>query len=81
LLGLKGIRVEDPELLGDAWEQAFAADRPVVIEVLTDPEIPLLPPFPGGREKAASMRQALAEEPGSRALELLDTYTGQEERP
>lgn len=81
LLGFTGIRVEDPELLGDAWERAFAADRPVVIEVLTDPEVPLLPPFPGGKEKAESMRKALAEEDGGgRALRLLDTYTGQEER-
>ncbi|MCU1565869.1 MAG: thiamine pyrophosphate-requiring protein [Pseudarthrobacter sp.] len=81
LLGLTGIRVEDPELLADAWDRAFAADRPVVIEVLTDPEVPLLPPFPGGKEKAESMRKALAEEDnGGRALDLLDTYTGQEER-
>src|SRR5919107_1611642 len=81
LLGFTGIRVEDPELLGDAWERAFAAERPVVIEVLTDPEIPLLPPFPGGREKADSMRKALSEEEGgSRALDLLDTYVSHEER-
>jgi pyruvate dehydrogenase (quinone) len=81
LLGFTGIRVDDPELLADAWERAFAADRPVVIEVLTDPEVPLLPPFPGGKEKADSMRKALAEEDGGgRALDLLDTYTGQEER-
>lgn len=82
LLGLKGIRVEDPELLGDAWEQAFAADRPVVIEVLTDPEVPLLPPFPAGKEKAASMRKGLAaEDDGGRAAGLLDTYVSHEERP
>jgi pyruvate dehydrogenase (quinone) len=81
LLGFTGIRVEDPELLAGAWERAFAADRPVVIEVLTDPEVPLLPPFPSGKEKAESMRKALAEEDGGgRALDLLDTYTGQEER-
>ncbi|WP_258804901.1 thiamine pyrophosphate-requiring protein [Pseudarthrobacter sp. NS4] len=82
LLGLRGIRVEDPELLGDAWEQAFAADRPVVIEVLTDPEIPLLPPFPAGKEKADSMRKGLAaEDDGGRAAGLLDTYVSHEERP
>ncbi|RDV08658.1 thiamine pyrophosphate-requiring protein [Arthrobacter sp. RT-1] len=82
LLGLQGIRVEDPDQLGDAWEQAFAADRPVVIEVLTDPEVPLLPPFPAGKEKAESMRKGLAaEDDGGRAAELLDTYVSQEERP
>ena len=74
--------MEDPELLGDAWEQALAADRPVVIEVLTDPEIPLLPPFPAGKEKADSMRKGLAaEDDGGRAAGLLDTYVSHEDRP
>ncbi len=44
LIGLRGIRVEDPELVGAAWERAIAADRPVVLEVITDPEVPPLPP-------------------------------------
>jgi pyruvate dehydrogenase (quinone) len=43
-LGLKGIRVEQPDKLGTAWDEAFAADRPVVLEVLTDPNVPPLPP-------------------------------------
>jgi pyruvate dehydrogenase (quinone) len=81
LLGLTGIRVEAPEQLADAWERAFAADRPVVIEVLTDPDVPLLPPFPAGAEKAENMRTALAAEgeDGSGALRLLEIYTDQEE--
>lgn len=82
LLGLEGILVDDPEDLGDAWDRAFAADRPVVIEVLTDPEVPLLPPFPAGREKADSMRKGLdAEDDAGHARALLDTYAAQEERP
>jgi pyruvate dehydrogenase (quinone) len=44
LLGLKGIRVEKPEQVGPAWDEALAASRPVVIEALTDPEVPTLPP-------------------------------------
>jgi len=44
LIGLKGIFVDDPEDLGSAWEEALAADRPVVLEVKTDPEIAPLPP-------------------------------------
>jgi pyruvate dehydrogenase (quinone) len=44
LLGLQGIRVEKPEDIGPAWDQALAATRPVVYEVLTDPEVPTLPP-------------------------------------
>lgn len=44
LLGLKGIRVESPEQVGPAWDEALAADRPVVYEAVTDPEVPPLPP-------------------------------------
>jgi pyruvate dehydrogenase (quinone) len=44
LVGLKGIRVDDPERLASAWDEAFAADRPVVLEVVTDPDVPPLPP-------------------------------------
>lgn len=44
LVGLKGIYVDDPKGLGEAWGQALSADRPVVLEVKTDPEIAPLPP-------------------------------------
>ncbi len=44
LLGLKGIFVDHPDHVADAWREAFAADRPVVLEAFTDPEIPPLPP-------------------------------------
>jgi pyruvate dehydrogenase (quinone) len=44
LLGLKGIRVDSPEQVGPAWDEALAADRPVVFEAITDPEVPPLPP-------------------------------------
>lgn len=44
LIGLKGIFVDNPDRLGAAWDEALAADRPVVLEVKTDPEVPPLPP-------------------------------------
>ncbi|MFI4909528.1 MAG: thiamine pyrophosphate-requiring protein [Steroidobacterales bacterium] len=44
LLGLKGIFVNDPARLGPAWEEALAADRPVILECYTDPNVPPLPP-------------------------------------
>jgi pyruvate dehydrogenase (quinone) len=43
-LGLQGIRVEAPDEVGPAWEQALAAELPTVIDVVTDPEVPPLPP-------------------------------------
>jgi pyruvate dehydrogenase (quinone) len=44
LLGLEGIAVDDPNALGDAWDRALAADRPVILEARTDPNVPPLPP-------------------------------------
>jgi pyruvate dehydrogenase (quinone) len=44
LVGLKGIRVESPEQVGPAWDEALSSDRPVVYEAITDPEVPPLPP-------------------------------------
>lgn len=44
LIGLRGIFVDSPQLLGSAWEQALASEIPIVLEVKTDPEVPPLPP-------------------------------------
>ncbi len=44
LIGLKGIYVDLPDRVATAWEEALAADRPVVIEFKTDPDVPPLPP-------------------------------------
>ena len=43
-LGLQGIRVDDPEKLEEAWRTAFAAKKPIVLDVMTDPNVPPLPP-------------------------------------
>ncbi|WP_282342333.1 thiamine pyrophosphate-requiring protein [Pseudomonas sp. PS02288] len=44
MLGFRGIRVDSPEAVADAWREAFAADRPVLIEFVADPNVPPLPP-------------------------------------
>ncbi len=44
LLGLHGIRVDAPDDVGPAWEEALAAGRPCLLECITDPEVPPLPP-------------------------------------
>ncbi len=43
-LGLKGIRVDSPDEVAPAWDEALAADRPVVFDAITDPNVPPLPP-------------------------------------
>ncbi|HYY34488.1 MAG TPA: thiamine pyrophosphate-requiring protein [Gaiellaceae bacterium] len=44
LVGLHGIKVDRPEDLAGAWSEVLSADRPSVLEVVVDPEIPPLPP-------------------------------------
>lgn len=43
-LGLRAETVTDPERISSAWEQALAADRPTVLDVHCDPNIPPVPP-------------------------------------
>jgi pyruvate dehydrogenase (quinone) len=42
-IGLLGLRVDKPEQLNDVWQTALQADRPVLVEAITDPEVS---PFP-----------------------------------
>jgi pyruvate dehydrogenase (quinone) len=44
MLGLRGVMMQRPEDVAPGWDQAFAADRPVVVEARTDPEVPPIPP-------------------------------------
>jgi pyruvate dehydrogenase (quinone) len=44
LLGMRGIRVDSPEQVSGVWDEALAAEGPVLIEAITDPEVPPLPP-------------------------------------
>ena len=62
--------------LGAAWDEALAADRPVILECYTDPNVPPLPPHitlkdaknfmthddqrAGTRQRAEEQRQAVA---------------------
>jgi pyruvate dehydrogenase (quinone) len=58
LLGLGGIRVERPQDLGAAWDTVLSADRPYVLDVVVDPDVPPLPPHITG-EQARNMAKAL----------------------
>ena len=43
-LGLAARTITDPDDLGPAWDEALSADRPTVLDVHTDPDVPPIPP-------------------------------------
>ncbi|MGN6872612.1 MAG: thiamine pyrophosphate-requiring protein [Solirubrobacteraceae bacterium] len=65
LVGLKGIRVETPDQVGPAWDEALNADRPVVYEAITDPEVPPLPPHITIEQAKALSSALLAGDPNA----------------
>ena len=57
-LGLEAITVTGPDELGPAWDRVLAADRPAVLDVHCDPEVPPIPPH-ATFEQAKSAAQAV----------------------
>jgi pyruvate dehydrogenase (quinone) len=43
-LGLDAVVITDPDDLSDAWKAALSANRPTVLDVHTDPDMPPIPP-------------------------------------
>ena len=62
LLGLKGIFCDDPDKIGAAWDEALAADRPVIMNMHADPNVPPLPPHITLKD-AAHFTEMLRDEP------------------
>jgi pyruvate dehydrogenase (quinone) len=44
MLGLDGVEIDEPGQIGPAWDEAFQADRPFVLDARCDPNVPPLPP-------------------------------------
>ncbi len=65
MLGLKGIKVDNPDDIERSFKDAFSADRPVVIEVMTDPEVPPIPPHVSAKQAGAFMKAVLKGDPES----------------
>jgi pyruvate dehydrogenase (quinone) len=61
--GLLGIRITTPESIGPAWEEAFRAAGPVVIDAVTDPNVPPLPPHITFKQARAMMSAMLKGDP------------------
>jgi pyruvate dehydrogenase (quinone) len=67
LLGLRGILVDRAEDVGQAWDQALASDRPTVLEMITDPNVPPLPPHIKLDQAKSYMSALLSGDPNSTA--------------
>jgi len=68
LIGLKGVRVETPDEIEGAWDQAFSADRPVVVDALCDPNVPPLPPHITVKEARAFITALRKGDPDATAV-------------
>jgi pyruvate dehydrogenase (quinone) len=67
-LGLGGLRIDDPAAIGPAWDQALAADRPMVLEMLTDANVPPVPPNVTGKQMRAYLMALLKGDPEARQV-------------
>jgi pyruvate dehydrogenase (quinone) len=68
LLGLHGIRVDRPEDVGPAWDEALNAGKPAVLEAITDPEVPPLPPHIRFEQASGMAKALMARDPASGAM-------------
>jgi pyruvate dehydrogenase (quinone) len=64
-LGLKGILLDHPDQVAAAWEEALAADRPVVVDAHTDPEVSPLPPHITFKQARNFISAVMAGDPDS----------------
>jgi pyruvate dehydrogenase (quinone) len=68
MLGLGGIRIDRPESITLALEEAFDADRPILLEVMADPNVPPLPPHIASKQKRAYAKALLHGDPEARSV-------------
>jgi pyruvate dehydrogenase (quinone) len=68
LLGLGGVRVDDPDQVGASWDVVLSADRPCVLEALTDPEVPPLPPHVTFEQAEHFMKAIIGGDPNARRM-------------
>jgi pyruvate dehydrogenase (quinone) len=64
-VGLGARVVKDPADLAGAWAEALAADRPFVLDVHCDPDVPPIPPH-ATLEQMTNLAKALAKGDASR---------------
>jgi pyruvate dehydrogenase (quinone) len=64
MLGLEAIVMQKPEDVIPGWHAALSADKPVVVEAHTDPEVPPLPPHISVEHAKGYLSSLLKGDPG-----------------
>ena len=67
MLGLRGFRIESDDQIEQVLDEALAADGPVLIDAVVDPNIPPLPPEPR-QQVIDNLEKALDAEPDEQQL-------------
>lgn len=68
MLGLYGFRIDRPEAVGAAWGEALAADRPTLLEFVTDPNVPPVPPHVTAKQMKGYASAVLHRDPDAVAM-------------
>ncbi|MGN6550437.1 MAG: thiamine pyrophosphate-requiring protein [Pararhizobium sp.] len=67
-LGLGAARVDTPEAIGPAWDQALNADRPFLIDARVDATVPTLPPHITYKQAKSFTKALLQGDPEAGAI-------------
>jgi len=62
-VGLEAVTVDDPDQLAGAWDRALSADRPALLDVHCDPEVPPIPPHATFEQIKAAAEAVLKGDP------------------
>ncbi|HVV09201.1 thiamine pyrophosphate-requiring protein [Amycolatopsis sp.] len=65
LLGFDVVAVDDPDQLGPAWDRVLSADRPSLIDVRCDPEVPPIPPHATFEQMKSTAESVLKGDPSA----------------
>jgi pyruvate dehydrogenase (quinone) len=82
MLGLEGIRIDHPGQITEGLSKAIHSDRPVLVEVTCDPNVPILPPHTTSDQKKKFFTAMMKGEPEKDKIlkqiyeEVKDGYRG-----
>ncbi|MTD58461.1 thiamine pyrophosphate-requiring protein [Amycolatopsis pithecellobii] len=78
-LGFESVAVDDPGQLGPAWDRALSADKPAVLDIRCDPEVPPIPPHATFEQMKSAAEAVLKGDPNAWHLMVQGLKTKAEE--